>query len=161
MVHRVSDHSGRPETGHDRHLDLALDQLLSHSPVPDQVLDRNDRHPELGGDLTQLGGVGHAVPVLREDFDQAADRATAGHADQVDGCFGVPGPPQDAAGLGQQRVGVSPADEVLGTAAGLGNRADRHRAVGGTDTRAGADVIDGGQEVGAGLGAGAERVARW
>ena len=54
------------------------------------------------------------VPVLGQDLAEHAGRRQSGHAGQIDGGFGVAGPPQHATLLGQQQVDVSGTDEIVG-----------------------------------------------
>jgi hypothetical protein len=119
-------------------------ELLALAAVADEVGDGDHHQAVLLGEALELGPAGHLHAVLGDDLAQHARRVEAGQAGQVDGGLGVAGPLQDTAVLGPQDVDVAGPVEVGGLGAGLDQRPDGRRPVGGRDPRAGAvAVVDG------------------
>lgn len=112
----------------------------------DDLGDRHHRDIMFGREFAKFVQVGHSGAALTADFDQAADRFHAGHAEQVDGRFGVSGPAEDASILGEQGKDVSGANEVAGTAFAIGELAEGERACLGTHAGSAVAVIDRDQE---------------
>ena len=112
---------------------LAVDELLAHAAIGDQLLDRDDRQVVLPGQLVQLRRDWPDRPMSFEDFAQHAGGQQPGHAGQIDGRFGVSGAAEHAALFGHERKQVARAIEIGRLAVRIANRLDRRRPFGGRD----------------------------
>ena len=87
------DDASRAETRGQIGLGHAIDQLFAAAAIADQFLDADDLQAVLLGQGVELLA-GGAVAVGVENFAKHAGRRQAGHARQIDGRFGMTGPPQ-------------------------------------------------------------------
>jgi hypothetical protein len=81
-------------------------ELVLVPAVPDQIGDRDQMQPVLGGELGELGEAGHARLVLTDHLAQHADRRHPGGPGQVDRGLGVTGALEHATGSVAQREDV-------------------------------------------------------
>ncbi len=121
--------------GGDAGLGDAADQLLVLAPVADEVGDGDHQQAVLLGERDQIGDPGHGA-VLVDDLAEDPRRVEAGHAGQVDGGLGVPGPLQHAAVAVAQREDVARAGEVGRAGGRVDEGLDGGGAVGRRDARA-------------------------
>ena len=122
---------------------LAVDELLAHAAIRDELLDRDDRQIDTAGRARAAARGSPDRPMSFEDFAQHAGGQQAGHARQVDGRFGVSGAAEHAAFLGHERKQVAGPNEVGRLARRVANRPDRRRPFGRRDAGPRRAVIDG------------------
>ena len=106
----------------------ALDEFLVPAPVLDQVGDRDHLEAVALAVADQVLDPRHRA-VLVHDLADDARRREAREPRQVDGCLGLPGALEHAAGAGAQREDVSGLDEVVGGRGGIDGDLDRAGAV--------------------------------
>jgi len=106
------------------------------------LLDGNDLQLELPGQGIEFIAAG-AIAVAAEDLTDHAGRAEAGHAGQVDGALGMPGPPQDSPSFAIRGNRWPDGPKIVRLAVGIEDRLDRRRPLLGRDSGAATAVIDG------------------
>ena len=122
--------------------------MFVRQPVMDQVGDGADLELVRTGELFEVAAARHAA-VLVHDFDDDRRRGIARQPRQIAAGFGMPRPPQDAAGLGNDRKDMARLNDVLRTRIGACRNLDRARPVGGGNARGNAARgFDGNREAG-------------
>ena len=113
-------------------LGVALDELLFHAAILDQIRHRHDHESEALGHDFEIRTARHGA-VLVHDLADDAGGSESRQPCQIDRALGLPGALEHAAGLGNERKHVARTRQVFGAAVLAHGSENRRRTVGRAD----------------------------
>lgn len=117
-----------------------LDQRFTTATVGGKILDREVRQPVFGSEATQIPSAHHAA-VVSDDFAQHSRGKAARETREIHGGFGVSTALEHPAALGAQWEDVAGLGKVIAAHRGVGQGADRRRAIRSRDAGADAELV--------------------